>query len=232
MSENNKYVVAAIDPGHSALGVSVACITNPYKVLDNVNANATELMKDSRIVEWLLHETIDTRSMIDDCNPKTCELHHTKHAIDKIDHLLQKYPCVRDADMLLIETQLPASSGLDIQNLLMARFARDKVQLVAPNTRNAFAKYKYEDQWNAAERRLARKDQTVAMVRQWADLPGSISDIHDGADAMFFIFMHFVESLLPQWKKDWFHANDVVPDDFFEQFMYQNNQPTRSKTKQ
>ena len=31
--------------------------------------------------------------------------------------------------------------------------------------------YKYEEHWTAVERRLARKDQTVAMVRESADLP-------------------------------------------------------------
>ena len=125
-----------------------------------------QIMSSENAVIWVLGTTIDLAKLVNSCPGKKqkecCSLEHTGQMVDKIAHLTARFPILLQADIILIEAQLP-TGFTDVQNLFLKHFEKERkrVRLVAANTRNIFARFPKE--WN----RMQRKKGIVEQVCKW-----------------------------------------------------------------
>jgi hypothetical protein len=116
------------------------------------------------------------------CCDHTCELEHTSHIVDYIDHVIQRHRGVFDrADTILIERQ-PPGGLVAVESLLYSKF-RKKSILISPNSMHVFLQINHLDYDN-------RKLEVVKL----AGMSGK-GRLHDMADA-YLMTKFYIDTVL------------------------------------
>lgn len=242
-----KKKIIAIDPGIVRIGLAIGEFVFRVDQDYDENKNRKTIHSDqyqyeiseADIVEhhitWHFCATLNLIDLVSSCDQKSCSLHHTNEMVDRVDHLLKLLPMFFEVDLILIERQQPGACT-DVQNLLMSRFDRNIVVLLAANSRN-----KYIGATNVSgtpeERRLQRKIITVRRVLKWMnpqslqgfanfnewktqqqsntnDYSRNLSTLidlyHDSADALLLIVMYCKLELWKQIRSQIQQHNQLV----------------------
>ena len=118
-----------------------------------------------------------------------CDLGHTSHVVDYIDHVFQNYKNVFDlADKVVIERQ-PPGGLVAVEALVYSKF-RNKAVLVSPNSMHLFFQINHLDYDN-------RKLEVVKL----ADVKGR-GRLHDIADAYLLTKFYIETTIKPKEARD------------------------------
>jgi hypothetical protein len=175
-----KIILGGIDVGVENLAFGLADVGN--------DQNPWELEKVTLLkrvnIQNLRHERIP---------PSECQLHHTRHICDLVDHFVQEYdPHLRSAKKLLIEQQPPG--GLTNVEALLYKEYRESAILMSPTGMHHFFGIQHCDYEQ-------RKEETIKIALQMLEtnLPLKAKferwieagiRVHDISDALAYIEMY------------------------------------------
>ena len=210
---NYKYKLMSIDVGINNLGISIT-------VWD-------ESWEKHRVI-WV--ELIDVNVLThNNVNRRDCNLHHTRHLVDKMEHLFQEYNNLfEQVDYIIVELQ-PILGLKAVESLIFNKY-RNKTFLVHPVKMHMFFNIKKHDYEK-------RKEFTIKIALMNIKDDEVLEQFnahkrkHDMADSIC-IMKYWVSKKREQYikeqkkikAKEYFNTKKHVSmDDFFDRYKYKGS---------